>query len=77
MPLNLSGAQADAKDAGTKAALDSVTKKKLRVDIDAAGNVEGGINVTKGKLTFTAYVRALIKGPSKAVAAGGRIEADF
>lgn len=65
------------KRAGNAAALDAVTQSKARLDADLDGNIEGSINVTRKRLTFTAYVKGLIVGPEKGVTAGARIEVDL
>lgn len=66
-----------ATNAATKAALDDVAKNKLRAEIDHRGHVDASISTTRKGLTFTAYVKALVKGPQKTVAAGARVEKDF
>lgn len=77
MPSILEGANAAAKAEGTKAALDDVAKNKLRAEVGLDGNVSGSISTMRKGFTFTAYVKALVKGPQKSVSAGGRIEKEF
>jgi hypothetical protein len=69
--------ESQGKAAGNSAALDAVTASKARVEADLAGNIEGSINITRKRLTFTAYMKGLIKGPQKGVTAGARIEVDL
>ena len=81
MPNILEAADKAAKAEALKAALDNAPKRKGRLDFDDAGNIEGSLNVSRQfkrvNLSFTGYLKALVKGPQKSFTAGGRIEADF
>lgn len=77
MPSILEGANAAAKAEGNKAALDNVAKNKLRVEAGIDGAIDASLSTTRKGFTFTAYLKALVKGSGKSVSAGGRIEKDF
>lgn len=65
-------------DTGTALAKADAAKtaapKRGSLEFDLAGHISGTVTATKGPLTFTAYVKALVRGPQKSVTAGGRIE---
>lgn len=71
-------AENEAKKAANAAALDAVAKKKLRGEFDTHGNIEGSVNITTAsRWTFTAYIKAIVKGPQKGIVGGGRIEKEL
>lgn len=53
---------------------ESVPQNVLRLDLTSDGQVEASLNAKKRGWTFTAYLTALLFGPSKSKAAGIRIE---
>lgn len=74
MPNILESGENAAKAEANKAALDRVPARQWRIEGDETGQIEGSLSATKGPVTFTAYVKALIKGPQKHATAGFRIE---
>lgn len=76
MQTILESGQKGARQAAHDAAVESVAQKKLRVDFDETGRVETSVNVTKGALTFSAYLKALLRG-QRSVTAGGRVDVDL
>ena len=60
--------------ASIKKQYESVPQNKIRFDATSDGRVEASLNTTRRGWIFTAYLTALMVGPSKSKAAGIRIE---
>ena len=60
--------------ASIKKQYESVPQNKIRLDATSDGRVEASLNTTRRGWTFTAYLTALLFGPSKSKVAGIRIE---
>ena len=59
-----------------KTELDAIAKNRLSAEVGSDGRLTGAISTTRKGITFTGYVKALVKG-QKNVEAGFRMEKEF